>query len=274
VLASRETPVMRQIAVNETAPSGAGPRQVVVVSYNVAKAFAHRGGLEFESPARVTSRLDNLATNISLAQPDIVCLSEVMTEAGTMPVDQVEYLAKACRLPYIAFGENYNLGVPGYRVVGGNAILSRTPRTPVANISLAGRRPFFLTSNSRRALFAEATLHGQTVLIGSIHNDSVDAANNDAQMKQILDFLGDQTCILAGDFNATPDTPTMKSKHDVNRTAREIAGRPTFPAHAPDRRIDYAFAPAEWEHVGTTVIPTTASDHRPMLAVFQVPEKK
>ena len=36
-------------------------------------------------------------------------------------------------LQYWAFGENFNFGLPFYRVVGGNAILSRWPIEPVGN---------------------------------------------------------------------------------------------------------------------------------------------
>ncbi|MFO0937517.1 MAG: endonuclease/exonuclease/phosphatase family protein [Gemmataceae bacterium] len=245
----------------------------MIVSYNIAKAFAHRDGLEFEHPDKVTQRLQQLAQVIIMTQPDIVCLSEVMTEAGTMPIDQLEFLAKATRLPHVAFGENYNFGIPGYRIVGGNAILSRTPLKPVANISLAGRQPFFVTRNNRRALFAETELHGQTVLVGSLHNDSFNPANNEAQIKQIVDFIGDRPCILAGDFNAKPGSPTMKYIDDCKHFSGEINGNGTFPASAPTQRIDYVFAPPTWLYGGTQVLANAASDHRPVISVFTVPEK-
>jgi endonuclease/exonuclease/phosphatase family metal-dependent hydrolase len=273
VLASRESVVIRDVAVNATAKGGGGPNQVVVLTYNVAKAFAHRGGLSFEEPERVTKRLDQIATTIQITQPDLVCLSEVMTEAGPMPVDQVEYLAKAAKLKYVAFGENYNFGIPGFRVVGGNAILSRTPLTPVANFNLTGRKPFFVTSNNRRALFCETTVREQTVLVGSLHNDSFDPANNDAQVSQILAFVGDRPTILAGDFNATPETVAMRRIEESKRFSGEIDGKPSFPAHAPTKRIDYAFGPAEWTHNGTHVLLSAASDHRPVVALFTVPAK-
>ena len=274
VLASREKPVIRDVPVKDPAVSGGRERQVVVLSYSIAKAFAHRGGFEFEHHLRVTQRLDLLAQAIQVAQPDIVCLSDVMTEAGTMPVNQVEYLAKATRLPYTAFGENYNFGWPGYRVVGGNAILSRTPLKPVANLSLVGRKPFFIKNNNYRALFAETEIFGQTVLIGSLNNDSSNEANNDAQMKQILEFVGERPCVLAGNFNATPSSIALESIVESGRFHGLVDGRPTFPASAPDRRIDYVFGPAEWTHIETDVLITAASDHRPVVSIFTVPEKK
>jgi endonuclease/exonuclease/phosphatase family metal-dependent hydrolase len=292
VLAAGTTPVMREIKIESIAPRDRiGERQVVVMTYNIAKAFAHIDGVKFEEPARVMARLNKIAEAIQKLNPDVVCLQEVMTEAGTMPVDQVEYLARACRLPYTAFGENYNFGVPGYRVVGGNAILSRTPLTSVANIDLVGRKPFYRTHNSRRALFASTELHGQTLLIGSVHNDSYDPANNDRQAEQLLAFIGDRPCLLAGDFNANPNSPTMNRLHESGKfsgrffdkaelpagiePAAKVKDDPTipktFPSHAPDQHLDYILGPKAWEHQELTVMMWPASDHLPVFSVFQVP---
>lgn len=274
VLASRETPVVREFPITNPAISGAGPRQVVVLSFNMGKAFAHRGDFQFDTAANVTAHLDRIAKDIQFIQPDIVCLQDVMTEAGTMPVDQIEFLAKALRMPYTIFGEHYKVGVPGYRIVGGNAILSRSPLLPVANFSLPGRPPFYSTTNGHRALFADTVVHGQTVTIGCLHNDSVDPDNNDRQMEQILSFLGDRTCILAGDFNAVPGSPTMKRIADSERFVGQFDGQKTFPAHAPTSKLDYVLGPTNWTHAGTNVLITALSHHRPVVAVFTVPAKQ
>lgn len=274
VLASRETPVVREFPVLNPAGSGAGPRQVVVLSFNIGNAFAHRGNFQFDTTANVTAQLERLAMIIQVAKPDIVCLQDVMTEAGTMPVDQVEFLAKAARLPYTAFGEHYNVGVPGYRVVGGNAILSRTPLLPVANLSLSGRAPFYSTTNSHRALFAETVVHGQSVLIGCLHNDSVDPDNNDRQMEQILSFVGDRPCILAGDFNAVPGSPSIGRVKETSKSGGLFEELKTTPAAAPTSQLNYVFGPKPWTHAGTDVLITALSAHRPVVAVFTVPEKK
>jgi endonuclease/exonuclease/phosphatase family metal-dependent hydrolase len=274
VLASRDTPVVREFPVPHPAGSGAGPRQVVVMSFNISKAFAHRGNFQFDTAANVTAQLDRLAKIIQVAKPDVVCLQDVMTEAGTMPVDQVEFLAKAARLPYSVFGEHYNVGVPGYRIVGGNAILSRIPLLPVANLSLSGRAPFYSTTNSHRALFAETVVHGQTVLIGCLHNDSLDPDNNDRQMEQILAFVGERPCILAGDFNAVPASPSIARVKDSAKYVGAFDGQNTTPAAAPTRQLHYIFAPAPWTHAGTDVLITALSLHRPLVAAFTVAEEK
>ena len=139
VLADRETPRMRHFAEVPVAPTRSAPGEVTFVSYNIAKSWAHKGGLSFESREFVEAKLSRMAELISAEHPDAVFLSEALTEVTPCDVDQVAFLARECGLPYVATGENYNMGVPFYRVVGGNAILSRTPLTPVANFDLAGR---------------------------------------------------------------------------------------------------------------------------------------
>lgn len=248
----------------------AGDETVTVVSYNVAKGFAHKKGLEFDTVENVNSRLARMAAAVKAENPDLVFLSEVMTEATPCPVNQLEVLARGIDLPHWAFGENYCFGLPVYRVVGGNAILSRTPLTPVANRSLAGRKPFWDTKNSRRALFASTTLRGRTVLLASLHNDSYDRANNAAQVREELTFIGERLCILAGDFNAKPTEEPIRLVAGSGQFTGAFDGPPTYPADKPDRRIDFVFAPRPWEHVETRVLDCTASDHRPVVAKFRV----
>jgi endonuclease/exonuclease/phosphatase family metal-dependent hydrolase len=254
----------------EVAPSTVSDETVTVVSYNVAKGFAQKKGLEFDTPDAVRGRTARMAEAVRAANPDLVFLSEVMTDCTPCPVNQLDELARGCGLPHTAFGENYCFGLPFYRVVGGNAILSRTPLTPVANIPLAGRKPFWDTQNSRRALFATSELRGRTVLLGSLHNDSFDIRKNATQVRELLAFIADRPCLLAGDFNAKPTQEPIKLLKESERFAGAFDGPPTFPADAPEKRIDFVFAPQGWEHVETRVLDTQASDHRPVVAKFRV----
>ena len=155
-------------------------------------------------------------------------------------------------------------------------------------MSLAGQKAFYETKNNRRALFASTELFGQSVLIGSIHNDSIDMTNNEAQARQIVEFIGDRPCFLAGDFNANPNTPPMA----VLQASGKFSGRffcasempmgekptekvkddpnipKTFPTHAPEQHLDYIFGPKSWEHYEFAVVKWPSSDHLPVYAVF------
>jgi endonuclease/exonuclease/phosphatase family metal-dependent hydrolase len=266
LLASGETPIVGSVADGEAAEPHGTDGEVRIVAYNIAKGFAHHGGLKFTSKADVEARLKKMAAVIRAERPDFVFLSEAMTECGPADMNQVEFLARACGLPHFAFGENYNFGLPFFRVVGGNAILAREPLTAVANLSLAGRQPFYVTRNNRRALFASVERNGKPILLGSLHNDSFDIANNGAQVRQLLEFIGDRPCVLAGDFNVKPNDEPIRLLKASRRFEGLFDGPPTFPEKSI--RIDYVFAPKAWKHLETKVIPNDASDHYPVSARF------
>lgn len=270
VLADRTTPRMRHLADVPTVPTKSAPGEVTFVSYNIAKGFAHKGGTRFDTRENVERRLRRMAELIRAEQPDAVFLSEAITELAPCNVDQVAFLARECGLPFVCFGENANFGVPFVRAVGGNAILSRTPLTPVANIDLTGRKPFWITKNNRRALFASAEFGGKPVLMASLHNDSFDMRNNEAQTRQLLEFVGDRPAILAGDFNNRPKDRSIALIRDSGKFAGEFDGAPTFFEGTRAERIDYIFAPAAWELLESRVIADDTSDHRPLVCRFRV----
>lgn len=270
VLADRNTPRVVQLAGVETAPSASGPDEVTIVAYNVAKGFAHRGGLRFDPRDQVEERLRKMAALIRAERPDLVFLSEVLTECAPCPVDQAALIARECGLPHYATGEDYNIGIPLVRVAGGNAVLSRTPLTGVENIDLVGRRPFYVTGNNRRALFVSAEVAGKAVLMASLHNDSFDMRNNEAQMRQLLEYTGDRPTILAGDFNNRPKDGSMRLAHDSRKFAGAFDGPPTFFEGNRKERIDFILVPAGWELVDHRVIEDDTSDHRPLVCRFKV----
>lgn len=276
VLAERETPISslsaEQLAAAEagTLP-GVDQPQLKVMAYNIAKAFAHLGDISFEDPEVVRERLDRMAELIRVEQPDLLFLSEAVFECSPCPVNQVEFLAQQTDLKHWVCGENYNFGLPFYRVVGGNAILSRFPIEPAANPPLPGAQAFYVTKNNRRMLWAKLRINGQEVLLSAVHNDSFDMDNNVAQIRQILAYAGDRPAILAGDFNAKPDETSIEIVQETGRFSGQFAGPMTFPAKQPNQTIDFIFAPASWELVEHHVPQSKASDHLPVVSTFQVP---
>ncbi len=169
------------------------------------------------------------------------------------------------------FGENYNFGIPFYRIVGGNAILSRFPLEPVENIPLAGRQPFYVTSNNRRMLWCAANIAGQRLLLAAVHTDSFNPDNNLRQTRQMLDYLDGRPAVLAGDFNAKPSEPSIELLERSGLFTGAVEGPLTFPARAPEQRIDFIFAPNSWELVEHRVIQNQASDHLPVVSTFRIP---
>ena len=111
-----------------------------------------------------------------------------------------------------------------------------------------------------------------TVLMAALHNDSFDMRNNEAQMRQLLEYVGDRPAVLAGDFNNRPHNGSIKMLRGSGKFAGEFDGPPTYfePGTPRAERIDYIFAPKEWELLDSRVIADDTSDHRPLVCRFKV----
>lgn len=251
-----------------TAVPRENPAQVRIMAFNIAKCFVMTGPVSFASEDVVTNRLQQMAAIIREHNPDIVCLSEAMTESGFCDVNQVETLAAKTGLKHWAFGENYNWGLPFLRVVGGNAVLSRYPVNPLDNLSLIGRQPFYVTKNNRRALLARVACPEGDICVWSVHNDSYDMDNNLRQMEQLLEHPETPGSVIAGDFNATPESQPLQTLWKSGQFSGEVDGDLTFPSDRPNQRIDFVFGPSNWEVVEHRVIPNDVSDHCAVLTIF------
>ncbi|MCA8969085.1 MAG: endonuclease/exonuclease/phosphatase family protein [Planctomycetes bacterium] len=244
-----------------------GKREVRIVAFNLAKLELHHGGLRFDSADAVRKRVRAVGALLSDAAPDIVCLSEVVQECSLCPVDQVRELAMATGLRHYAFGECYNFGLPFFRIVGGNAILSRWVIDASTNGDIPGRKPFWVTRNNRRTLCVRIP-YLDNVWVASVHHDSFDADNNLAQIRDLLRQIDRRQFIVAGDFNALPASRSMRLLEESGEFAGNFDGVGTFPASAPTQRIDYVLAPSEWRLMSERVLPPVVSDHRAVVAVF------
>lgn len=246
--------------------------QAKIMAYNIAKCFAYTGVTSFASSDEVKARLDEIAQLIKVENPDLVFLSEVVNECGPCPVDQVAYLAKKCGFPCWASSDNYSWGLPFYRIRSGNGILSRFPLSDFETTELKGESTIWNPTNNRRVLWCKVEINGEKILAGSLRNDSFDLENNHDQVDQILDFVGNQPTILAGDFNAEPHNQSMKKFAASKLFSGAFKGEKTYPTRKPWRRIDYVLAPKPWTLISDQVIQSKISDHLPVLATFSLPK--
>lgn len=248
----------------------ASRRELRVMAFNAAKCGFFAGG-RFVEREVVTAELDAIALAIVREDCDLVVLSEVVLECGPEPLDQVVYLAQHTGLQHFAASENYSFGVPFFRIRSGNALLSRWPLKALETQQLAGGAPFWNPTNNRRALWCEVELASGPLLVAALRNDSFDLANNLVQTREILAWHGERPALLAGDFNAEPHDPSLELLRSSGRFSGLVDAPPTFPTHAPRRRIDHVLAPAPWTLLEHHTLTIGTSDHLAVVSTFARP---
>jgi endonuclease/exonuclease/phosphatase family metal-dependent hydrolase len=213
--------------------------------------------------------LGRIAKLITDQKPDLVAVQEVDVKTrragGT---DQAAELARLTGMHY-AFGEFMEYSGGRY----GQMVLSRYPILSHENFKLPdGPEP-------RAALIVKTKPPGFSTPLLFVGNHLYGSAEQRlSQAKALIRKLGGESApaILAGDFNSTPQSPTMKALRgdggwtDPTHGAR---GGETFPSDAPRIEIDYILfrPPSVFTFVSSKVIgERVASDHRPVLTVLEV----
>lgn len=271
-LARGTRPRQGHVVAASARPTASVSNQVTVMAFNIAKCFVYEGRGRLADRAAVEARLAGVAALVRGQNPDLLFLSEAVWEGGWGGVNQITELARATGLTNYVFGENFCFGWPGHRLVGGNAILSRGLSLRArANPDLPGRRPFWVTRNNRRALLAAWGPVPDALGLVALHNDSFVPTNNLAQVRFLLDRAGVGPAVWAGDFNAMPESESLRLLRQSGRFTGVWAGPPTLPNVDPDRTIDYVFAPANWTMVAHRVLTNRWSDHCAVVTTFRRP---
>lgn len=244
------------------------PTTLKVMAFNIAHGFS-RHGYRFKKSKVLKAHLRKIASLIRKIDPDVVFLSEVDLECTPCGVKPLRFLAEQSKYPYVVSGENYNFGLPFYRIRAGLGILSKYRLEGEKVVQLPGARPFYQPAGNRRILWARLTLGKQNVRIASIHNESFSSAINVKQARSILKELGSEPALLAGDFNDVPSGPSIGMLRRSKRFTAAWNGKPTFPAKGIT--IDFVLAPQKWKLLSHQAIPTSLSDHYPVVSVFLLP---
>jgi endonuclease/exonuclease/phosphatase (EEP) superfamily protein YafD len=80
--------------------------------------------------------------------------------------------------------------------------------------------------------------------------------------------------IVAGDFNATPDSPAIATMRGFLRDVWTAVGHGpghTIPVRQPNRRIDYIWISPHFVPAQMKVLASEASDHLPISALLMLP---
>lgn len=263
------------------AASDASPAiEIRVASYNIAAGRDADGAFDIESTAAAIEEID----------AEVVALQEVDVHWGdrSLNLDLAEELADALDM-HVGFAPIYSnapVEEGGPRAEFGVAVLSEYPIVDFTNHEIT--RLSTQSDDPEPAPapgFAEAVIQARAarVHVYSTHLDyRGDPTVRELQVADTLEILAEDgphaSQVLMGDFNATPDAPELAPLWGALTDAHTVAGAGdgfTFPADAPDRRIDYvtvseritvqdAFVPADG-------VAATSADHRPVVADLELP---
>jgi endonuclease/exonuclease/phosphatase family metal-dependent hydrolase len=228
-----------------------------VLSYNIHHGEGTDGKVD----------LPRLATVIRAADPDLVALQEVDRKTRrTGGVDQTAELARLTGLHGV-FGKQIDYQGGEY----GQAVLSRLPLGG-ATVHLLPGEP---DREQRIAFEARFKIGGRDASFVSthLHHQSAAFRERQAATLNVLFGMAERSVILAGDLNATPESAAIRSLAGTWTLATADPRLLTFPSSRPTKQIDYVIHRPSGllrATTATVVDEPVASDHRPVLAVFEL----
>lgn len=240
-----------------------GGREVTVLVYNI-HAGKDAGGRD---------NLPRVAELVRTTGADLVLLQEVdRNTQRSGPADQPAVLARLTGYS-AAFGRTIQFQGGEY----GIALLSRWAVRRDTLIPLAVAAPPGGTTEGREqrgVLLAELAAPGGSIAVLNTHLDHT--ADDAWRVQEIAGVLRAAATVgpgmpvlLGGDLNARPESPVHQQLRAAGfRDAWAECGSGdamTFPAGAPDRRIDYLYLAGETRCLESRVLASDASDHRPLL---------
>ncbi len=241
------------------------PQTLRILSYNIHHAEGVDGQLD----------LQRIADVIRESNPDIVALQEVDQRVQrSKSEDQPQQLGEMLGM-HVAFGGNIALEGGHY----GNAVLSRFPITQASNHLL----PNDDGGEQRGVLQVEFELpasHRMTLLATHLdHRSPNQRLSSVTFINELAESIDHPVC-LAGDLNATPDSPVLARLREQWTLSSE-AKHPTIPVAKPKRQIDYVLFHRNSLNSDYGVAPTqtrvldnhVASDHRGIITAWNLYRK-
>ena len=208
------------------------------------------------------------ANTIRAFDPDFCVLNEIYGAGdGSVPPEygnQTEIIAELAGFDYHAF-------CPAITIYGkpyGNAIVSKNPILSCRTVPIPEPMPHGYTNcyYENRCVFV-AEFEKYTVMgshFGLAPDEQISAV--ETVVSEIN--KADKPVILCGDFNMTPDTPTLSSIFGLMRDTAGVMTEPklSFPSDKPEIRIDYILVSPSFKIKSADIPGVLASDHRPYIA--------
>jgi endonuclease/exonuclease/phosphatase family metal-dependent hydrolase len=266
------------------------PREIRVVTYNIH----HGEGIDGKFD------LKRIADVVMAEKPDVVALQEV--DQGTKRASGVDQPAEFEKLTgmKIVFGRNIDFDGGGY----GTAVLTRLPILSTKSVKL---KSYYLPTKQHPEQRGVQVIElgekdGERLLFMCTHFDwrgpDEERMNSALTVNQMMKEHGNELAIIAGDFNARPESGVIGALAQQWKIAglddarvkpqavgnggdgKKLEGRSipggklmlSIPSEKPTSWIDYVMCrPADaWKVVEVRVLSeAVASDHRPVLAVLR-----
>jgi endonuclease/exonuclease/phosphatase family metal-dependent hydrolase len=218
---------------------------VTVMTYNIQNGFSRDNVFDLEGIART----------IEAENPDIVVLQEVARGwLATSATDNLLWLSRRLEMEAV-FGPASDDGL------WGNAVLTR------GTILGHDQIVYSVSDNfDRSALRVRiATEAGDlTVIVTHLDNPAGADAIRDTQTAELLAFWGGEgRTVIGGDFNADPDSATVRAMIDAGFVDAGAALGPDAITSEDDRRIDYLFVTGDLLPSEPRIPGVWTSDHLP-----------
>lgn len=213
--------------------------------------------------------IDAIVEVLKAHDADLVSLQEVdvnVSRSGS--IDQAELIASKLEMK-VFFGKAIDHQGGDYGV----AVLSKYPLSE----EVVHRLPTKPETSGEPRVMATAKVKlpdGTPIRFGSTHLDAQEeAVNRELQINKIVEIASEEKLpfILAGDFNATPDSEVIRVLDSrFTRTCTQCP--PTIPVDTPEKAIDFI----AYEHPENkftveshrVIDEKYASDHLPVIAVI------
>ncbi|MGB7345771.1 MAG: endonuclease/exonuclease/phosphatase family protein [Pirellulaceae bacterium] len=290
---SRIASPMRQIVIHDLEASNTPTAHLTnqtlrIVTYNIAHGRGESdSNWTGETLRQRSDRFDDIAALLTEIDADIVVLNEADFDTSWSDhVDQALYLANQAGYRYVVEQRNLDFRILGWTWRFGNAVLSKHPISDTQVIDLPGYAAWeTVLAGKKRAIDCNIQFNSNQSfrLIAAHLSPRSEHLRVDSMDKIIRLATQSKTpVIIAGDLNAAPPGFSHWQSDVQNRNAinqldasklfqrlplqDKEAGTKTYPAHDPDRVIDWIVVSNDWPILSYQVIPSTLSDHRPVVA--------
>lgn len=250
------------IVFNQACLAADPPDTVRVLTYNIHHGEGADGAIDLKRIAEV----------IKQARPDLVALQEV--DRGVERTHRMDMPAEFAKLTGMRAIFEKNIDYQGGEY--GNAVLCSLPIESFTNHKLPQSLP-----NEQRGMLEVHVNVGQKKLLFfathlDYHPEDGERMESVAMLKKLVGKDAETPIIVAGDLNAQPQSRVIQEATTFLSDSFGVAKGDdcfTFPADQPKRRIDYVLFndKDQLRCVEHRVLPeSVASDHRPLLAVFEL----